>query len=47
MESGENDEEDSDDEDDCDAPFGGFAKRTREKKGLRLPEQVDEKAAWI
>lgn len=48
LESGEtDDEEDSDDEDDCDAPFGGFPKRTRENKGLRLPEKVDEKAAWI
>lgn len=48
LESGETDnEDDSDDEDDCDAPFGGFPKRTRENKGLRLPEKVDEKAAWI
>lgn len=37
----------SDDEDDCDAPFGGFRKHHNEEEGLRLPEKVDEKAAWI
>lgn len=44
IEKGGNEE---DDEDDCDAPFGGFRKLPIEEKGLRLPEKVDEKAAWI
>ncbi|KAJ4419927.1 hypothetical protein N0V82_004641 [Gnomoniopsis sp. IMI 355080] len=44
IEQGINDDSD----DDCDAPFGGFRKSSVVKdKGLRLPEKVDEKAAWI
>lgn len=38
------DDEDSDD--DSDAPFGGYTHR-RERKGLRLPERMDEKTACI